>query len=246
MAGHRRAKARCPSDSYAPGMTPSVWRDLVPPLIPAQAKPVHDDAPLTQTCSFLCDAGGPVRPYMKTKSDPGESTMTHRAALLIAAALAFAPFAAHAEPAVTIPPPAAEAPAQSGDSRPPCSRADASGNSGRVPARQRRHQCRVRLCRRRAEGRHTRHRQLRPHRPRRSRAGHLGPETDFHTARSCRSYFSVAHDPTQLNRQGLTPAAISLRNFPAERGTAESCEGLYRAARCGPCLQASDRDEETP
>jgi peptide-methionine (S)-S-oxide reductase len=39
--------------------------------------------------------------------------MTNRAALLIAAALAFAPFAAHAEPAVTIPPPAAEAPAQS-------------------------------------------------------------------------------------------------------------------------------------
>src|SRR6476619_8600356 len=38
--------------------------------------------------------------------------MTHRAALLIAAALAFAPFAAHAEPAVTIPPPAAEQPAQ--------------------------------------------------------------------------------------------------------------------------------------
>ena len=37
--------------------------------------------------------------------------MTHRATLLIAAALAFAPFAAHAEPAVTIPPPAAEEPA---------------------------------------------------------------------------------------------------------------------------------------
>ena len=37
----------------------------------------------------------------------------NRPALLIAAALAFAPFAAHAEPAVTIPPPAAEAPAQS-------------------------------------------------------------------------------------------------------------------------------------
>jgi peptide-methionine (S)-S-oxide reductase len=36
-----------------------------------------------------------------------------RPALLIAAALAFAPVAAHAEPAVTIPPPAAEAPAQS-------------------------------------------------------------------------------------------------------------------------------------
>jgi peptide-methionine (S)-S-oxide reductase len=35
----------------------------------------------------------------------------NRPALLIAAALAFAPFAAHAEPAVTIPPPAAEAPA---------------------------------------------------------------------------------------------------------------------------------------
>src|SRR6478672_11151585 len=37
----------------------------------------------------------------------------NRPALLIAAALAFAPFAAHAEPAVTIPPAAAEAPAQS-------------------------------------------------------------------------------------------------------------------------------------
>jgi peptide-methionine (S)-S-oxide reductase len=37
----------------------------------------------------------------------------NRPALLIAAALIFAPFAAHAEPAVTIPPPAAEAPAQS-------------------------------------------------------------------------------------------------------------------------------------
>jgi peptide-methionine (S)-S-oxide reductase len=37
--------------------------------------------------------------------------MTHRATLLIAAALAFAPFAAHAEPAVTIPPPAAQEPA---------------------------------------------------------------------------------------------------------------------------------------
>jgi peptide-methionine (S)-S-oxide reductase len=38
--------------------------------------------------------------------------MMHRAAVLIAAALAFAPLAAHAERAVTIPPPAAEAPAQ--------------------------------------------------------------------------------------------------------------------------------------
>jgi len=37
----------------------------------------------------------------------------NRPALLIAAALAFAPFASHAEPAVTIPAPAAEAPAQS-------------------------------------------------------------------------------------------------------------------------------------
>jgi len=37
--------------------------------------------------------------------------MTHRATLFIAAALAFAPFAAHAEPAVTIPPPAAQEPA---------------------------------------------------------------------------------------------------------------------------------------
>src|SRR6476646_7544606 len=38
--------------------------------------------------------------------------MTHRSALLLAAALVFAPFAAQAEPAVTIPPLAAEQPAQ--------------------------------------------------------------------------------------------------------------------------------------
>jgi len=38
--------------------------------------------------------------------------MKHRTALLVAAALTFAPFAAHAESAVAIPPPAAEAPAQ--------------------------------------------------------------------------------------------------------------------------------------
>jgi peptide-methionine (S)-S-oxide reductase len=38
--------------------------------------------------------------------------MTNRPALVLAAALAFAPFAAQAESAVTIPPPAAEAPAQ--------------------------------------------------------------------------------------------------------------------------------------
>jgi peptide-methionine (S)-S-oxide reductase len=39
--------------------------------------------------------------------------MKHRSAFLVAAALAFAPFAAYAESAVTIPPPAAETPAQS-------------------------------------------------------------------------------------------------------------------------------------
>ena len=39
--------------------------------------------------------------------------MMHRSPLLFALALAFAPVAAHAESAVTIPPPAAEAPAQS-------------------------------------------------------------------------------------------------------------------------------------
>ena len=39
--------------------------------------------------------------------------MTHRPALLIAAALILVPFAAHTESAVTIPPPTAEGPAQS-------------------------------------------------------------------------------------------------------------------------------------
>src|SRR5215510_2463672 len=41
--------------------------------------------------------------------------MIHRSAFLIATALAFAPLAAHAESAVTIPPPAAEAPAQTAE-----------------------------------------------------------------------------------------------------------------------------------
>src|SRR5262245_12218071 len=39
-------------------------------------------------------------------------TMKHRTALLVAATLAFAPFAVQAEPAVVIPPPVAEAPPQ--------------------------------------------------------------------------------------------------------------------------------------
>src|SRR5215472_6445521 len=47
------------------------------------------------------------------KSPPGTRTMITRSAFLLATALALAPFTANAEPAVSIPPPAAEASTQS-------------------------------------------------------------------------------------------------------------------------------------
>jgi peptide-methionine (S)-S-oxide reductase len=49
---------------------------------------------------------------MEAKSFTGIRAMMHRSTLLLAAAFALAPFTAQAESAVTIPPPAAEAPAQ--------------------------------------------------------------------------------------------------------------------------------------
>ena len=58
-------------------------------------------------------------------------------------------------------------------------------------------------------------------------------------------YFSVAHDPTELNRQGPDSRhAVPLRHLPAERGTGESRESLYRATRFRPRVQGADRHHD--
>ena len=55
-------------------------------------------------------------------------------------------------------------------------------------------------------------------------------------------YFSVAHDPTELNRQGPdTRHAIPLGDLPAERRAGARRQGLYRAARRGAALRRADR-----
>src|SRR5262245_46396238 len=80
------------------------------------AMPGHDDAfpmtPPSRSRVTLCEANRRFRSYMKANHRRGTHTMKHRSAVLVAAALAFSPLAAIAEPAVTIPPPAAETSAQ--------------------------------------------------------------------------------------------------------------------------------------
>ena len=53
-------------------------------------------------------------------------------------------------------------------------------------------------------------------------------------------YFSVAHDPTELNRQGPDYRhAISLGDLSDERRAGAGGEGLYRATRCGACCSGA-------
>ncbi len=50
-------------------------------------------------------------------------------------------------------------------------------------------------------------------------------------------YFSVVHDPTELNRQGPGQRhAISLGDLPDQCGAGEHGEGLYRPAQPVACL----------
>ncbi len=51
-------------------------------------------------------------------------------------------------------------------------------------------------------------------------------------------YFSVAHDPTELNRQGPDSARNTAPRSSRERRAGAGGEGLYRAARCGACIPA--------
>src|SRR5690348_6761552 len=61
----------------------------------------------------MCVTFGRLRPYMTADTFTGMTAMIKRPAFLLSLALAAAPFAAQAEPAVTIPPPAAETAAPS-------------------------------------------------------------------------------------------------------------------------------------
>ena len=57
-------------------------------------------------------------------------------------------------------------------------------------------------------------------------------------------YFSVAHNPTELNYQG-PDSGPSYRSaiFYRQRRAEADCRGLYRPTRSGPRLQGADRDQ---
>ena len=162
---------------------------------------------------------------------------------LLALALTAAPLAAHAESAVTIPPPAAEAPAQGSGLE---TAVLAGGCFWGIQAVYQH----VKGVTNALSG----------------YAGGAQKDAYYQTVSSGRTGHAeavqITFDPKQISYgkilqiyllgrarpdaaqppgPGHRPA-ISLGNFPAERGAGEDREGLYRAARCGESLQAPDRD----
>ena len=170
--------------------------------------------------------------------------MTHRSALLLAGALAFAPFAAQAEPAVTIPPLAAEQPAQNTGLE---TAVLAGGCFWGIQAVYQH----VKGVTNAVSG----------------YAGGAQKDALYETVSSGRTghaesvkvtfdprqvsygkilqiYFSVAHDPTQLNRQG-PDSGTQYRSeiFPQSEAQLKAAKDYIAQLDTGPCLQTPDRDQ---
>ena len=157
---------------------------------------------------------------------------------------ASAPLSAKAESAVTIPPPAADASAQSTGLE---TAVLAGGCFWGIQAVYQHVKGVTNAVSGYAGGAQkdavVRDRQLGPHQPRRKRARDVRPARDF-----------LRQDPADLFRGRARPdaaqppgpghrPAISLGDFPAERSAGEDRAGLHRAARHGQSLQAPDRDQ---
>ena len=165
--------------------------------------------------------------------DPSSSRLRRAASWFCTLTLSACAFAA--EPATVIPAPAVDNPKSRGpaaDGR--ARRRLFLGRAGRVSARARRAQGAVRLRGRRHGDRAVRRRRQRPHRPCgigadrvRSAAGHRYGEL-------LQIFFSVAHDPTQLNRQGPDAARSTARRSSTRmRRRRQIAQGVHRAARQG-------------